>query len=334
MSAAGVDEMDRGQTARRTSVRIVFAGTPEVAVPSLRRLIDSPQHEVVGVISRPDAVSGRGRKVNRAPVAMLADDHGIEVITPRRLSEPEVGDTLARWAPDVGAVVAYGGLVPPALLELPAHGWVNLHFSVLPAWRGAAPVQAAIAAGDETTGASTFRLEKGLDTGPVFGVLTETVRPADTSGDVLDRLADAGAGLLLSTLDGIESGDLVPREQPAEGVSHAPKIEVDDARVRWELPAHLLERRIRAHTPAPGAWTTLDDNRIKLGPVGVAEATPDAVGPVELAPGRVVVTKKAVLVGTGTEPVRLGWVQPPGKKQMPATDWARGARLDDQTVLT
>lgn len=313
-------------------MRIVFAGTPEVAVPSLQRLIDSPEHEVVGVISRPDAVAGRGRKVSRSPIVELADASGIEVITPRRMSEPDVADTLRGWKPDVGAVVAYGGLIPPDVLEIPPHGWINLHFSVLPAWRGAAPVQAAIAAGDETTGASTFLLEKGLDTGPVYGVLTETIRPTDTSGELLDRLAQSGSGLLMSTVDGIAAGALSPVPQPADGVSHAPKVEVDDARVRWALPAHLVDRRIRAHTPAPGAWTTLGDARVKIGPVGLVEGD-DPAAPTELAPGRVAVTEKAVFVGTGSGPVRLGWVQPPGKKQMPATDWARGARLGDETVL-
>ena len=312
-------------------MRIVFAGTPEVAVPSLQRLIDSSAHDVVGVISRPDAVSGRGRKVQRSPIATLADAHNIPVITPRRLSEPEVEQTLREWAPDAGAVVAYGGLVPTVLLELPRHGWINLHFSVLPAYRGAAPVQAAVAAGDETTGATTFRLEKGLDTGPVFGVLTETIRPGDTSGVLLERLADAGAGLLDDTLTGIEAGQLTPVAQPADGVSHAPKVEVEDARVRWDLPAHLVDRRIRAHTPAPGPWTTLGDARLKLGPITIAHDNPQA--PAELAPGAVHVTKKAVFVGTATTPVALGTVQAPGKKPMPATDWVRGARLDEGSVL-
>ena len=309
-------------------MRVVFAGTPDVAVPALQALIDSPDHEIVGVIARPDAVSGRGRKVMRAPVAVLADEHGIEVCTPRRLTEPDVGEKLRSWAPDVGAVVAYGGLVPPALLDLPPHGWINLHFSLLPAWRGAAPVQAAIAAGDEVTGASTFRLEEGLDTGPVFGVITEKIAATDTSGELLGRLAVAGAGLLVTTLDGIASGTLEPVSQPASGVSHAPKIAVDDAHIRWDLPAHLVERRIRAHTPAPGAWTVLDDARIKIGPVTIAEV--DDPPPA----GALRVGKKSVLVGTASGSLQLGEVQPPGKKPMPAADWARGARLADGQVLS
>ncbi|NMO00444.1 methionyl-tRNA formyltransferase [Gordonia sp. TBRC 11910] len=308
-------------------MRVIFAGTPAPAVPSLQALLDSPNHEVVGVLSRPDAVSGRGKKVTRSPIALLADDHGVEVFTPRRLTDDGVRDVLDRWAPDVVAVVAYGALVPPDLLDLPEHGWINLHFSLLPAWRGAAPVQAAIAAGDTSTGASTFRIEAGLDTGPVFGHVTESIRPTDTSGDLLGRLAETGAQLLVQTLEGLAAQRLSAVPQPPDGVSLAPKITVDDSRVRWDLPAHIVDRRIRAHTPAPGAWTELDGARIKVGPVRqVDDAEP-------LAPGALRVTKKAVHVGTSTLPVQLGWVGPPGKKQMPAADWARGARLDDGQVL-
>ncbi|GAC68784.1 methionyl-tRNA formyltransferase [Gordonia soli NBRC 108243] len=312
---------------------MVFAGTPEVAVPSLRLLLDSPRHEIVGVISRPDAVSGRGRKVVRSPVAELADQHDIEVLTPRRLGDPGVLDRLRDWRPDVGAVVAYGGLVPAGLLDLPAHGWINLHFSVLPAWRGAAPVQAAIAAGDEVTGASTFRLEEGLDTGPVFGVITETLRPDDTSGAVLERLSVSGAQLLEQTIDGVAAGRLTPVAQSTAGVSHAPKVTVEEARVRWELPAHIIDRQIRAHTPAPGAWTTFADQRVKVGPVVVVDTDSDPTAPADLSIATLAITKRDVFVGTSSTPVRLGWVQPPGKKQMPAADWARGARLTDGAEL-
>lgn len=311
-------------------MRVVFAGTPEVAVPTLRRLLES-EHEVVGVISRPDAVSGRGRKVSRSPVALAADEAGVEVFAPRRLSDDGVADKLTEWNPDVAVVVAYGGLVPPALLELPEHGWINLHFSVLPAWRGAAPVQASIAAGDEFAGATTFLLEEGLDTGPVFGVITERIKPTDTSGDLLGRLAEAGSGLVTTTLDGLAAGALAPVAQPLDGVSHAPKVTVEDARIRWDRPAHIVDRLIRAHTPAPGAWTTLDDARIKVGPpLGIAE--PDTAQAV-LAPGELRVTKREVVVGTAGKPLRLGTVQPPGKKPMAAADWARGARLIDGQVL-
>ena len=314
-------------------MRVVFAGTPEPAVPSLRALIASPHHEVVGVLTRPDAVAGRGRTVTRSPVGLVADDEGIEVATPRRLRDPDAHEILTRWAPDCVAVVAYGALVPPDLLDLPRHGWINLHFSLLPAWRGAAPVQAAIAAGDEFTGASTFRIGEGLDTGPVFGTLTERIRPDDTSGALLARLADAGSQLLASTLDGIDRGEVVAVPQPTDGVSTAPKIEVADAQVTWNRPAHVVDRLIRSRTPDPGAWTLLGDTRVKIGPVTIpAEgALPADIGP--LAPGSVAATKKAVFVGTASSPVRLGQVQPPGKKPIAAADWARGARLNTDTVF-
>lgn len=217
-------------------------------------------------------------------------------------------------------------MIPPALLDVPRHGWVNLHFSLLPAWRGAAPVQHAIIAGDEITGASTFRLEEGLDTGPVLGLCTEPIGAGDTSGDLLGRLAQAGARLLVDTLDAIEDGILHAQPQPAEGISHAPKLTVDDARVRWGHTAQQVDRRIRGCTPAPGAWTTLRGDRIKLGPVTLAAVTfaPEAA---QLAPGELLPGKKAVLVGTGGAPVALGSVQAPGKRPMPAADWARGTRV-------
>ncbi|WP_276509333.1 methionyl-tRNA formyltransferase, partial [Cellulomonas hominis] len=198
-------------------MRLLFAGTPAVALPSLDALLAS-RHEVVAVLTRPDARAGRGRTLTPSPVKERALEAGIEVLTPTTLRDPEVEERLAAIAPDAAPVVAYGNLVPPAVLDLPRHGWVNLHFSVLPAWRGAAPVQHAIIAGDEVTGASTFRLEAGLDTGPVYGTLTETIRPTDTAGDLLGRLADAGSGLLVRTLDALEEGILTPVPQPGDGI--------------------------------------------------------------------------------------------------------------------
>ncbi|MGB3603471.1 methionyl-tRNA formyltransferase [Gordonia sp. (in: high G+C Gram-positive bacteria)] len=306
-------------------MRLVFAGTPDVAVPTLQELIDSPDHEVVGVITRPDTTAGRGRKVVRSEVGVLADAHGLEVITPRKMGDPEVAEALARWNADLGVVVAYGGLIPQAVLDMLPHGWVNLHFSVLPAWRGAAPVQAAIAAGDEITGASIFALEAGLDTGPVYGTLTERIRATDTSGDLLARLAVSGAGLARAVIDGIAAGELIPVPQDVEGISHAAKITTDDARVRWDLPSHIIDRTVRAHTPAPGAWTTLGDARIKLGPVTPVDGQEI---PGDLSTGTLAVTKKAVFVGTASGAVRLSTVQAPGKKSMNAADWARGSHLD------
>jgi methionyl-tRNA formyltransferase len=301
-------------------VRVVFAGTPQVAVPSLEALLAS-RHEVVGVLTRPDARAGRGRQSAESPVKQVASRHHLPVLQPATLKDPEVVAALAALEPDACPVVAYGLLVPPPALAVPRLGWVNLHFSLLPAWRGAAPVQHAIMAGDDVTGATTFLLEEGLDTGPVLGRLTETVRPRDTAGELLERLATAGAGLLVATLDGLEDGELTPVPQPGDGVSHAPKLTVEDARVDWTLPAFAVDRRVRGCTPSPGAWTTFRGGRLKLGPVTVHTVRDHA-----LRVGELVVARDAVLVGTGTVPVELGDVQPPGKRPMPAVDWARGAR--------
>ncbi|MGY2081129.1 methionyl-tRNA formyltransferase [Modestobacter sp. SYSU DS0657] len=300
-------------------MKLLFAGTPAPAVVSLDALLGS-RHEVVAVLTRPDAPAGRGRRTSRSPVAERADAAGIPVLQPRSPREPEFLDQLRALDVDCAPVVAYGALVPPAALEIPRHGWVNLHFSLLPAWRGAAPVQHAVMAGDEVTGAATFQLEAGLDTGPVFGVVTEPIGPADTAGDLLDRLAVSGAGLLVATLDGIADGSLRPEPQPAEGVSLAPRIETADARVDWTLPAHVVDRRVRGVTPTPGAWTTWRGNRLRLAPV---EPLPTSLG---LEPGEVSVGPTGVLVGTGRGAVRLREVQPAGKKMLPAADWARGAR--------
>jgi methionyl-tRNA formyltransferase len=307
-------------------MRLVFAGTPEVALPALRALIETDRHEVVGVVTRPDAPAGRGRGLVRSPVGALADEHGIEVLTPAKASDPAFQARLAELAPDCCPVVAYGNLLPQSALDIPRHGWINLHFSLLPAWRGAAPVQAAIRHGDDITGAATFRIVRQLDAGPVFGVLTEPIRPDDTAGGLLERLSDAGAGLLLSTLDGVEHDTLVAVEQPAEGVSHAPKVLVDDARVDFALPALAVDRLVRSVTPDPGAWAVFRGERLKLGPV-------TQVREVALAPGAVAVERKRVLVGTATHAVALGEVQAQGKKRMTATDWARGVRPEDGEVL-
>jgi methionyl-tRNA formyltransferase len=294
-------------------VRLVFAGTPAPAVPSLEALLAS-HHEVVGVVTRPDAPAGRGRTLKASPVKEVALQHGIPVLTPRHPREEDFQQQLRELAPDACPTVAYGALIPRSALDIPRLGWVNLHFSLLPAWRGAAPVQHALLAGDEVTGATTFLIEEGLDTGPYFGLLTEEIRPTDTAGDLLDRLSRAGAGLLTATMDGLERGDLHAVPQAAEGVSHAPKITVDDARVDWTAPAQRVDRLVRACTPAPGAWTTFRHKRVKLGPVTVTGA--------QLDPGVV----DGDLVGTATRAVRLGTVRPEGKGDMAAADWLRGLR--------
>jgi methionyl-tRNA formyltransferase len=299
-------------------------------VTSLRALLAS-RHAVAAVVTRPDAPSGRGRKVEPSPVSLLAREAGLEVLTPARPREPEFLARLREIAPDCCPVTAYGALLPPDALDIPRHGWVNLHFSLLPAWRGAAPVQHAVLHGDDITGATTFQLVAEMDAGPVYGVVTEPVRPTDTSGDLLGRIAISGAQLLVATLDGIEDGTLRAEPQPAEGVSFAPKLGPPDARVDWKRPAYLIDRLIRACTPEPGAWTEFDASRLKLWPVTLLQAaecggTPDLAPGLDLAPGELHVTRAAVYAGTGSRPVLLGDVQPPGKRRMPATDWARGLR--------
>ncbi|CAM3769494.1 methionyl-tRNA formyltransferase [Nocardiopsis rhodophaea] len=300
-------------------MKLVFAGTPEVAVPSLKVLLES-EHEVAAVVTRPDAVSGRGRKVSASPVAEVAGEAGLEVLKPAKASDPEFLDRLRAIAPDCCPVVAYGALLRQPALEIPRHGWVNLHFSLLPSWRGAAPVQHAILHGDDVTGAATFEIERDLDSGPVYGMVTEPIGARDTSGELLTRLSHSGAELLLRTLNGIESGELVARPQGRDGVSYAPKLTPADAEVDFGAPAMRVDRLIRACTPAPGAWSTFRGTRLKLGPVlPVPDAEP-------LVPGRLSVEKKRVLVGTATHPVELGEVQPQGKRLMAAVDWARGVR--------
>jgi len=307
-------------------MRLVFAGTPATAVPSLDALLKS-RHEVAAVVTRPDAPAGRGLHVAPSPVARRAESAGLEVLKPVRPGDSGFLARLRQIAPGCCPVTAYGALIPQQALDIPEHGWVNLHFSLLPAWRGAAPVQHAVLHGDDVTGATTFRIVAALDAGPVFGVVTEQIRPSDTAGDLLDRLAVSGAELLVATIDGIESGELAARPQPADGVSLAPKITTGDARVRWGEPATAVSRLVRACTPAPGAWTALNGARIKLWPfAGVA-------GDTDVPPGHLCVRGAQVLVGTGTQPVQLGDVQPHGKRRMPAADWARGLRLDGASAV-
>ena len=302
-------------------MRLAFAGTPATAVPTLRALLAAPHHDVVAVITRPPARAGRGRHTLPSPVAEVATEAGIPVFTPAKPSDPEFLEELAELAVDCCPVVAYGALLPPAALAVPKHGWVNLHFSLLPAWRGAAPVQHALLHGDDITGASTFLIEQGLDTGPVYGVVTEQIRPDDTAGALLDRLAASGATLMVATMDGIAEGGLVAVPQGTDGVSIAPKLSVADAEVHWDAPAQHIDRLVRACTPNPGPWTSFRGDRLKLGVLRTTERR-------ELEPGQLRVDRRAVAVGTATMEVELGLVQPPGKRLMPAADWARGARIE------
>lgn len=316
-------------------MRLLFAGTPEVSVPSLQTLIDS-EHDVVAVLTRPDAGAGRGRIKGSSAVAMAAEEAGIEVLKPSSLRDPDLGRRLGDLQLDAAPVVAYGALVPPDLLDLPQHGWINLHFSLLPAWRGAAPVQHAIMAGDDITGATTFHLTQGLDTGPTFGKVTEALRPRDTAGDVLQRMSTSGAQLLLATLDAIEAGTAHPQTQPLEGVSHAPKLTTRDAEIDWTRPGYGVDRQIRGCTPDPGAFTTVGNRRLGVLAAEVVAAAESAQGSPErgvLGPGELVVSKREVRVGTGHGQVRLLRVHPEGKKAIDAPDWARGARVTSGDVI-
>ncbi len=303
-------------------MRVVFAGTPAAALPALEAIAAS-SHDLVAVLTRPDARSGRGRHLVSSPVAQRAQELGIAILRPVRPSDPEFLEALRMLAPAACPVVAYGALIPPVALAIPGQGWINLHFSLLPAWRGAAPVQRAIMAGDDLTGATTFRLEHGLDTGPVYGVVTEPIGPRDTAGELLDRLASTGAQLLLDTLSGIENGSLEARPQPVDGVSVAPRLSTADAQVDWRLPAQIIDRRIRGCTPAPGAWTLLNSERLGLGPV---QLSPTSAPSASLGPGELRVGKDAVFVGTASTPVELGEIRAAGRRPMLAPDWARGIR--------
>ncbi|MDQ0923934.1 methionyl-tRNA formyltransferase [Pseudarthrobacter sp. W1I19] len=305
-------------------MRVLFAGTPAVAVPSLNALVEAG-FDVVAVLTRPDAPIGRKRVLTPSPVAARAAELGIEVIHAARINDETIA-RISAASPDVAAIVAYGGLVPPAALGIPRHGWINLHFSLLPSWRGAAPVQRAVMAGDDITGAVTFQLEEGLDTGPLFGTLTETVGPEDTAGELLERLSRSGAVLLAQTLSAIDAGKAAAVPQSGE-VSLAPKLTLDDGRLDWKHPALAIGRQARGVTPEPGAWTVLAGQRIKLEPVRLR---PDVS---QLAPGAVSIQDKSVLVGTGSHAVELTRVQPAGKKMMAAADWARGMASLESVVF-
>lgn len=305
-------------------MRLVFAGTPEPAVVALEALLAS-EHDVVAVLTRPDARRGRGRSLQPSPVAQCALEHGIEVLRPTSLKPDtddgvEIRQRLEELAPDCIPVVAYGNLITPDLLDIAPHGWVNLHFSLLPQWRGAAPVQAAIKAGQSSTGVSTFRIDEGLDTGPVIDMREYAIEGTDTADDLLTRLAYRGAELLVDTMDQLGLGTAVLRAQSGEA-SYAPKITKEDARIDWHQSTKAIDCAIRAHTPAPGAWTLLGDQRFKIGPVIPAQEP-------GLEPGLIKTTKSAVFVGTGDGAVRLGSLQAPGKKMVAAEDFARGTDID------
>ena len=295
-------------------MRLVFAGTPEVAVPALDALAAS-SHDVVAVLTRPDAPSGRGRRLTPSPVAARAEELGVEVLKPVHPRDPEFQARLRDLAPDACAVVAYGALLPQSALDIPPRGWVNLHFSLLPRWRGAAPVQRAILAGDEEIGTASFRIVRELDAGDVY-LMESRPMPDATAGEVLASLAESGAGQLVRAMDLVEAGER-PTPQPADGVTLAPKLTVDDARLELARSAAELRNLVMGCSPAPGAWCELDGLRFKVFRARVG-------GPEGLAPGELAVTKRELFVGTGDGALELLEVQAPGKRRMAGADWARG----------
>ena len=296
-------------------MRLVFAGTPSVAIPSLEALVAS-DHEVVAVVTRPDAARGRSKRLVPSEVGQWAADHGIPTLKPTHPRDPDFVAALTELAPDACPVVAYGALVPQHVLDIPRFGWINLHFSLLPRWRGAAPVQRALMAGDTVTGATTFRLVRELDAGPVYGTTELPLIGTETAGEVLATLADQGATLLLDTIDALATTEPNPQTDE-DAVTLAPKITVEEARLGWTLPADHLDRLIRGCSPEPMAWTTLGDERFKI-------ALGRPTGEAGLAPGEVRAEKRRVLVGTGTTALELVRVQPQGKKEMAGADWGRG----------
>lgn len=298
----------------------MFAGTSQVAVPSLTAIV-AAGHDVVAVLTRPDAPRGRGKQLAASPVALEAAELGIPALKPTSLRDPGFLAELARLAPEACPVVAYGNLVPAAALAIPTRGWVNLHFSLLPAWRGAAPVQRAIINGDTRTGVTTFLLVPELDAGPLFRVLERPIGINDHASDILDSLAERGARVLVDTLDDLARG-VTPTPQGDQGVSYAPKLTPEDARIDWAQPAGRIHNLVRGTDPAPGAWTTLAGERFK-----VLRTSPEPDCPV-LEPGRIGADKHHLWVGTGTDALALVTVQPVGRKPMAGADWARGVHLD------
>lgn len=306
-------------------MRIVFAGSPESALPVLTHLVASP-HEVLAVLSRPDAPRGRGRKVAASPVAACAAQNLLPLYQPPKLKQnAEAQSYLRRLEPDLGVVVAYGALLPPEILEIPRYGWINVHFSLLPRWRGAAPVQRALQAGDTTTGITIFRLEEALDTGPVYATRTFEIPPTCTAGQMLDILAQASVDPLDEALDIIERG-IKPTAQSNTGVTYAKPLNTSEGEVDWNQPAAEIVNHVRGFTPAPGAWTIFEETRLKLGVPQLETET--ELPAVNLSPGELFTTRHQVWVGTGTVPLCLGTVGPAGRKHMTAEAWARGVTLE------
>lgn len=299
-------------------MRIVFAGTPTLAAPVFEALVDSP-HDVVLALTRQDAPTGRKRTVTESQVAQAAAARDIPIVKANRIDEA-TAEQVSAFRPDIGVVVAYGALLPPRLLEIPRHGWLNIHFSVLPRWRGAAPLQRALIAGDSDAGITLFKLDDGLDTGPVYAQQQFPIEPGVDAGQLLAELAQQSIPLLMDVLSTIQQGTAAPEAQQGEA-THAPKLTREDAHLDFAEPAEFVLRRWAGVTPEPGAWAFLGERSLKL--LSLAPITGAAEDP-QLLPGELRLQQGHVLVGTGSHPLELRRVQPAGKQAMPASDWLRG----------
>ncbi len=319
-------------------MRIVFAGTPDAAIPSLRALV-AAGHDVVAVVSREDAPTGRKRILTPSPIASVAEELGLNVIRANKLT-PDVTAQIATLQPEVGVIVAYGGLVPQALLAVPTHGWFNLHFSLLPEWRGAAPVQRSLMAGDAQNGITIFQLVQALDAGDILSQRVIPVDESATAGDVLAHYAEEGARDIVRDLESLASDNARLRPQTGEG-TYAQKLTNADGRLDWTQPASRVFAQYRGVTPEPGAFTEVDGQRVKVlelaRVVGVNASEASAIEttsatPAPQTPGRITLEGSAVLIGTADAPLRLVTVQPAGKRAMAATDWFRGLQLSESTA--
>ncbi|QYH37171.1 methionyl-tRNA formyltransferase [Salinibacterium sp. M195] len=306
-------------------MRLLFAGSPEVAVPSLDALLAS-DHDVVGVLTRTDSAQGRRRVMTPTPVAARAEHEGIDVIRANRLDD-SARAAIADLNVDLGVIVAYGGLVPANVLTIPRLGWINLHFSLLPQWRGAAPVQRAIMAGDTVSGAAVFQLVEKLDAGDIFATLTAPIGAQQTAGALLQQLSLSGAALLEKVVNSLADGSAQAVPQSGE-ISLAPKLLLDDGRIDWSQPAQTVHNQIRGVTPEPGASTQVDGKRLKVLEAAIARETP------ALPTGRIEFVGKKVFVGTATQPIELLRVHPEGRNAMDAAAWWRGLNSESEVVAS
>ena len=314
-----------GATSEQRPLRVLFAGTPDVAVPALAALVEDPRFEVVGVLTNPDRARGRSGSPQPSAVAVFADAHGLPLLRPQRPSDAL--EELRALDATVGAVVAYGALLPRRVLDALPLGFVNLHFSLLPRWRGAAPVQHAIAAGDRVTGVSVFRLDDGMDTGPLLRQLEVQLADDADAGDVLEDLARRGVPVLLEALLALAAGE-EPRPQSDEGATMAPKLSASDARVDWSLPASVVAARIRSVSPRPGALTQFRGQRLKVAaPSLPPEGTLGESAGLDVPPGRILALEDGLLVACGEGAVRIGRLQPEGRRWVVASEFVNGQRV-------